>query len=147
MRHYTSQSLSAQERYKLISGSLIPRPIAWVTTLGSQPDPVINLAPFSFFSALPAALPILSLAIGRKNGQPKDTANNLLDNEEAVIHIVDQPLAQDMNKTAASLPPGKSELDLIPEKTIPSRSVAVPSLLEPKIRFETKLYQYGSNQG
>lgn len=149
MQHYSSQTLNPSQRYKLLSGSLIPRPIAWVTTLGPKPNQVVNLAPFSFFSALPTPTPLVSLAIGRVNRRPKDTANNILTNKEAVIHLVDQSLAQAMNQTAASLPSEQSELDLTHLTTVPSQTVAVPSLAEPKIRFETTLYQHvpinGSN--
>lgn len=142
MRHYSSQELTPAQTYKLISGSLIPRPIAWITTLGPKPEQVLNLAPFSFFSAMPAAMPLVTVSIGRINGHQKDTARNLLDSEEAVIHLVDQSLAQEMNQTAVSLPPEQSELDLTKLTVIPSQTVAVPAIAEPKIRFETNLYQY-----
>ncbi|GAX00985.1 flavin reductase family protein [Secundilactobacillus silagei] len=142
MYHYTRESLTPAKCYKLLSGSIVPRPIAWITTLGPQPNQILNIAPFSFFSALASELPLLSLSIGRKQQQPKDTATNLLTNQEAVVHLVGQPLAADMNKTAASLPADQSELALTSLTTTPSRTVSVPALAAPKVRFETTLYQY-----
>ncbi|MFC6254414.1 flavin reductase family protein [Secundilactobacillus hailunensis] len=142
MYHYTRESLTPAKCYKLLSGSIVPRPIAWVTTLGPKPDQTLNVAPFSFFSALASKLPLISLSISRKQQQPKDTATNLLDNQEAVVHLVSQSLAADMNKTAASLPADQSELDLTSLTTTPSRTISVPALTAPKVRFETNLYQY-----
>lgn len=141
MLHYSSSALSPLQRYKLISGSLIPRPIAWVTTQKTPESPV-NLAPFSYFSTMPSDLPLVTLAIGRKlSGEPKDTANNILVSEEAVIHLVDQAHLETMNQTAASLPADKSEVGLIQAATQPSQTVKVPSLVDAKVRFETTLYQ------
>ncbi|MCH5462145.1 flavin reductase family protein [Lactobacillus sp. LC28-10] len=142
MQHFSSNSLTALKRYKLLSGSIIPRPIAWVTTLGPKPKQRLNIAPFSFFSAISSELPLMTLAIGRKQNQLKDTAANLLDNQEAVVHLVSQSLATEMNQTAASLPRDQSELDLTQLATTPSQTISVPALVAPKVRFETTLYQY-----
>ncbi|WP_137597469.1 flavin reductase family protein [Paucilactobacillus kaifaensis] len=141
MIHFNASELSTKEQYKLISGSVIPRPIAWVTSRGI--DGTINLAPFSFFSGLSNQLPLLSLAILRNTNQTmKDTAANILNTKEAVIHTISAPLAKQMNLTAASLANNISELDLTNLTTIPSLTVHTPSLAEPLIRFETKLFQY-----
>lgn len=142
MLHFSSDSLTALKRYKLLSGSIIPRPIAWVTTLGPKPNQILNIAPFSFFSAISSELPLITLAIGRKQNRPKDTAVNILDNQEAVVHLVSQSLATEMNQTAASLPSDQSELDLTKLATTPSQTISVPALVAPKVRFETTLYQY-----
>lgn len=141
MLHYASSALSPLQRYKLISGSLIPRPIAWVTTQKTT-DSAVNLAPFSYFSTMPSDLPLVTLAIGRKlSGKPKDTAANILASEEAVIHLVDQGHLEAMNQTSATLPADESELNLIQAATQPSQTVTVPSLVDAKVRFETTLYQ------
>lgn len=143
MYHFTSQSLTASQRYKLISGSLVPRPIAWVTTLNKDDATIVNAAPFSYFSSMPSDTPLLSLAIGRQtNFEPKDTAANILAREEAVVHLVDADLAREMNQTAATLPADQSEVTQQHLATIPSQTISVPALALPKIRFETELYQY-----
>lgn len=142
MLHYLSTQLTSLQRYKLLSGSLIPRPIAWVTSQAPNGSGPVNLAPFRYFSTMPSDIPLLTLAIGRRlDGRPKDTAQNILTSEEAVIHLVDQAHLTQMNQTAATLPANQSELSLADFKTQPSRSVSVPSLIGPKVRFETTLYQ------
>lgn len=141
MLHYQSTALSPLQRYKLISGSLIPRPVAWVTTQ-KTPDSPVNLAPFSYFSTMPSDLPLITLAVGRKSsGQPKDTATNIQTSEEAVVHLVDVSQLKAMNQTSATLSPDQSELSLIQMATEPSQTVTVPSLVDVKARFETTLYQ------
>lgn len=141
MFHYTAEQLNKKQQYKFVSGSVIPRPIAWVTTL-SKDGSVVNAAPFSFFSAASNELPLLTVAILRKDGVIKDTARNILDRKEAVVHIVDQTVVEDMNQTSAPLSPDESELDQTNLTLIDSLSVQVPSIVEAKIRFEGVLHQY-----
>lgn len=141
MFHYTAEQLNKKQQYKFVSGSVIPRPIAWVTTL-SKDGSVVNAAPFSFFSAASNELPLLTVAILRKDGVIKDTARNILDRKEAVVHIVDQTVVEDMNQTSAPLAPDESELDQTNLTLIDSMSVQVPSIVEAKIRFEGVLHQY-----
>lgn len=141
MIHFHANELSTKEQYKLISGSIIPRPIAWVTS--RSVNGTINLAPFSFFSGLSNQLPLLSLAILRNNdGSMKDTAANILNNNEAVVHTISAPLVEQMNLTAASLADNVSEISLTKLQTVPSVTVTTPSLADPLIRFETSLFQY-----
>lgn len=141
MFHYQAEQLDKKQQYKFVSGSVIPRPIAWVTSL-SKDGSVVNAAPFSFFSAASNELPLLTVAILRKDGVIKDTARNILDQKEAVIHIVDQAVVEEMNQTSAPLPPDQSELDQTQLTLVDSFSVKVPSIAEAKIRFEGVLHQY-----
>lgn len=141
MFHYQAEQLDKKQQYKFVSGSVIPRPIAWVTSL-SKDGSVVNAAPFSFFSAASNELPLLTVAILRKDGMIKDTARNILDQKEAVIHIVDQAVVEEMNQTSAPLPPDQSELDQTQLTLVDSFSVKVPSIAEAKIRFEGVLHQY-----
>lgn len=141
MFHYTAEQLDKKQQYKFVSGSVIPRPIAWVTSL-SKDGSVVNAAPFSFFSAASNELPLLTVAILRKDGVIKDTARNILDQKEAVVHIVDQSVVEEMNRTSAPLPPDQSEIDRTQLTLIDSHSVTVPSIAEAKIRFEGVLHQY-----
>ena len=141
MFHYKAEQLDKKQQYKLVSGSVIPRPIAWVTSL-SKDGSVVNAAPFSFFSAASNELPLLTVAILRKDGVIKDTARNILDRKEAVVHIVDQSVVEEMNRTSAPLPPDQSEIDQTQLTLVDSLSVKVPSIAEAKIRFEGVLHQY-----
>lgn len=141
MYHFKSENLSNKQQYKFISGSVIPRPIAWVTSLSKDKE-TVNAAPFSFFSAASNQLPLLTIAVLRSNGKIKDTAQNILDTNEAVVHIVDVPITEEMNKTAAPLPSNKSELERTNLTLVDSSTVTVPGIQEAKIRFETMLHQH-----
>lgn len=132
-------TLSAKEVYKFFIGSVIPRPIAFVTSKGS--NGVINGAPFSFFNIVSSDPPILSVAVQRKGGQQKDTARNISENNEFVIHICDEDNIGAINETAASLPPDESELELAKMTLAESSVISVSGIKEAKIRIECKLEQ------
>lgn len=141
MIHFSTNNLSLKDQYKLLTGSVTPRPIAWITTVNQAQQ--VNLAPFSFFSVAANQIPLISVSILRNlDGTIKDTANNILNQNEAVFHTVSEEMVDLMNATAATIPADQSELDLIGVKTIHSVSVNVPSLVKPLIRLETELYQY-----
>ena len=140
MINLSASELSPHEQYKLLSGSIIPRPIAWITTQNTAG--LINIAPFSFTTGISNQLPLLSVAILRERQVPKDTAANLLARHEAVVHMVSTDLTKAMNQTAARLAPDQSELTLIDLPLIPSTEIQVPGLQAARIRFETILYQY-----
>lgn len=140
MINLSASELSPHEQYKLLSGSIIPWPIAWITTQNTAG--LINLAPFSFTTGISNQLPLLSVAILRERQAPKDTAANLLARHEAVVHMVSTDLTKAMNQTAARLAPDQSELTLIDLPLIPSTEIQVPGLQAARIRFETSLYQY-----
>ena len=140
MINLSASELSPHEQYKLLSGSIIPRPIAWITTQNTAG--LINLAPFSFTTGISNQLPLLSVAILRERQAPKDTAANLLARHEAVVHMVSTDLTKAMNQTAARLAPDQSELTLIDLPLIPSTEIQVPGLQAARICFESILYQY-----
>ena len=99
----------AARAYSILASLVVPRPIALVTTI--SPAGKVNAAPFSFFNVLGADPPILAVAPGdRDDGTPKDTARNIRLNHECVVNLVDEALAEAMNKCAASLPYGQEEL-------------------------------------
>jgi len=132
-------SNTERENYKLLIGSIIPRPIAFVTTL-SQAG-VLNGAPFSYFNIVSANPPTVSMSIQRSGGKQKDTARNILETKEFVIHIVDEDNVDKINETAASLPPEQSEIDLAKLSPVPSTEISVPGVMESKIRMECVLEQ------
>ncbi|WP_055108748.1 flavin reductase family protein [Paenibacillus ihumii] len=130
---------SERDSYKLLIGSVIPRPIAFVTTLSEKG--VLNAAPFSYFSIVSSSPPLLSVAVQRKNGEAKDTARNAMARGEMVIHIVDESMVAAVNETAANLPPEESEIALTRLTPIASEAVAVPGIREAKVRMECVLDQ------
>lgn len=137
MKKLRPEELTQKENYKLLIGSVIPRPIALVTT--QSDSGLLNIAPFSFFNVVSSNPPILSIAVQRVNGEPKDTARNILQNKEAVVHIVDTDNVEDANQTAALLVPDESEKDRTEFETVNSVEVSVPGLKQSKVRFETVL--------
>ena len=77
MQHFNAKELNTKQMYKFLTGSIIPRPIAWITTQNPETQ-VVNAAPFSFFSVASNVLPLISVAILRNDGKTKDSARNLL---------------------------------------------------------------------
>lgn len=140
MHYLDPNDLTQRENYKLLIGSIIPRPVAVVSTQSA--DGIVNIAPFSFFNIVSSEPVILSLAIQRKEGELKDTARNLLATKEAVVHILDQTNVQEANKTAALLPADQSELTVSGFTTTTSKMIAVPGLKEASVRLETILHQH-----
>lgn len=140
MIHFSPEELSERDNYKFLIGSIIPRPIALITS--QSKDEILNIAPFSYFNIVTSNPPIVSVAFQRKNRQQKDTARNILDRKEAVIHIVDRLNVDDANQTAASLAPDKSELGRTNFTLEDSEKVMIPSLKESKIRFEVELFDH-----
>ena len=125
----------ADRAYPVLASLVTPRPIAWVTTLG--PDGVVNAAPFSFFNVLGANPPIVGFCPGdREDGTPKDTARNVRLGHEFVVNLVDEAVAQAMNKTAASVPYGVSEITLAGLTTAPSSVVRPPRIAESPASLE-----------
>lgn len=127
-------SLSERENYKFLIGSIIPRPIAFVTTTSNAG--VLNGAPFSYFNIVSSNPPMISLSIQRSAGRQKDTARNIIESKEFVVHIVDEQNVEKINKTAASLPPDQSEIDVANLTPVDSVKVSVPGVREAKIRME-----------
>lgn len=130
-------TLTAHENYKLLTGSVVPRPIALVTT--HSQDGVLNAAPFSYFSIVASDPPMLSLSIQRKQGVMKDTARNVMDTGEFVVHIVDEANVHAANQTAANLPPHESEVEIAGLTPVASVAIAVPGIQESRIRMECVL--------
>lgn len=140
MLSFDAYILTEKEQYKLLIGSIIPRPIALVTS--QNESGVVNIAPFSFFSIVAYNPGIISISIQRKSGDMKDTARNILIKKEAVVHIVDADNVELANKTAASLPPNISELSVANFETVVSEKISTPGVKQANVRYETKLYQH-----
>jgi len=138
----------ADRAYAILASLVTPRPIAFVTTV--SPDGMMNAAPFSFFNLLGADPPILAIAPGdRDDGTPKDTARNIRLTHEFVVNLVDESIAEAMNKCAASLPYGQNELDTAGLHAIPSSVVKPPRIAESPVNLECQEWgtlQIGDNR-
>ena len=123
---FVASDLSGRESYRLMIACLIPRPIAWVSTvdLGAR----TNLAPFSYFGGVTSAPPIVMVSVGRRRGERKDTARNLLVSRECVIHICDRPLAEKMVATSADVEHDVDEFELAGLTKAPAVDVRAPRI-------------------
>ncbi|WP_172197534.1 flavin reductase family protein [Saccharibacillus qingshengii] len=139
MYNLDPQDLGSKLVYKLMTGTIVPRPIAWVTSR-SAGQGIVNAAPFSYFNMVSSDPPLVAFSVARRpDGDMKDTARNVTDTGELVVHICDENLVEEMNKTAAILPPGESEIDLTSLTLVDSAAVSVPGIAEAKVRLECRL--------
>lgn len=139
MRSIDPLSQSERENYKLLIGSIIPRPIAFVTSLSSEG--VLNAAPYSYFTIVTANPPMVAISVQRKQGVRKDTSRNAIDTGAFVVHISDESYIDQINQTAAALAPSESEVALTGLTPVASDKIAVPGIAEASIRMECVLEQ------
>lgn len=130
-------TLDGATRYRLMTATVTPRPIAWVSTLGAGG---LNVAPYSFFNAMGHTPPtvVLGCLTDAARGL-KDTARNILDTGEFVVNLVPEALAAAMNITCIDAPYGVDEAALAGLAMTPSRAVAPPRIADAPVSFECRL--------
>ena len=129
--------LDHQQRYHLMVSCVVPRPVAWTSTISLQG--ITNLAPFSFFGGISSDPPTVMLSVGRRSdGSHKDTSCNLLEPSEAVVHICPRADAPTMVATSEGLPAQTSEIDHLGLSTISSDLIAPVRLIDAAIAMETR---------
>ncbi|MFT5719592.1 MAG: flavin reductase (DIM6/NTAB) family NADH-FMN oxidoreductase RutF [Oleiphilaceae bacterium] len=130
--------LGNQEKYRLLTGGVTPRPIAWISTRSK--DGIDNLAPYSFFTVASCNPPVLLYTqVTQRSGIDKDTLQNLVETGECVINIVNSTLLEKMNATSASINIEESEFDYANVAHSASHKVTPPSVKESPIRYECSL--------
>lgn len=128
------------ERYKLLLATVLPRPIAWITTRDS--NGAVNAAPFSFFNVFGSDPATVGVGIGSKGpGEPKDTRANIRANEQFVVNLVPYSLAQQMRITSIAFPKGVEEPLEADLKLVPSERVAVPRIAASPVSMECTFMQ------
>ena len=131
------QEISPRERYKLLSSTVIPRPIALVSSRGI--NGVDNAAPYSFFNVFSEDPPILILGLQNKDdGAPKDTARNILETGEFVVNLIDRKMAEAMNNCAVDFAPEISEFDVTGLSRAPCELIDVARISEAPVAFECR---------
>jgi flavin reductase (DIM6/NTAB) family NADH-FMN oxidoreductase RutF len=120
------QQLQSREAYALMTSLVIPRPIAWISSI--SPDGVVNVAPFSYFNGVTSRPPIIAVSIAPGRGGVKDTARNIRTGGEFVVNLVGEEQAEAMNRTATEYPYGVSEADEVGLELVPSETIRVPRL-------------------
>lgn len=128
------KDIDSKSAYKLLTGSIIPRPIGWISTL--SPDGIANLAPYSFFNAIASNPPHVVFSCGITANGKKDTLNNVLATKEFVLNIVTEDTAEAMNKSSATLPSEESEFEFAGVTPIASKLIKAPRVKESPIHFE-----------
>ena len=121
-----ADELNAKDTYKLLSGTVVPRPIAFVTTRSSI-NGAVNAAPFSFYNVVSAEPPLLAISVSRADGRQKDTARNAIAHREFVVHVSD---------------PDVRELGMTDLSVTDSACISVPGIKEAKVRFECILERH-----
>jgi flavin reductase (DIM6/NTAB) family NADH-FMN oxidoreductase RutF len=130
-------NLPKRDVYRILSSLVIPRPIAWITTVDATGR--VNLAPFSSFMGI-FGPPMLAVTISRrKDGSLKDTHCNLKERGEAVVHIADLPLLEALHASGAEVGPEISEVERLGLGTAPSLQVAPPRLTDAPVALECRL--------
>lgn len=127
--------------YHFMTSAIMPRPIAWVTTVDPATG-IVNAAPFSWFQAVCADPPMVMLAIQRRaDGTLKDTARNIRAGHEFVVNVSPKALAKEMVQTSGEYPPDVSELKEVRLATAPSRKVKPPRIAGSPVHMECRLHQ------
>jgi len=134
------ESLSEDMRYKLMLATVLPRPIAWVTTQDSSG--LVNAAPFSFFNVFGTEPATVGIGVGRNSPtQPKDTCLNIRATEEFVVNLVPFSAAERMRASSMPFPSDVSEVSAVGLQTSPSERVGPPRISESPASFECKFMQ------
>ena len=139
MKTILPESLDAKQAYKLLTGVIVPRPIAWVSTLSTQG--VTNLAPFSYFTSVANKPPMVGINIGQEYGGRKDTARNILETEQFVVNIAHWPQLDALHASADHHPPETSEIELLGLSTEASTLIKPPRIAEAPVQMECEFRQ------
>jgi flavin reductase (DIM6/NTAB) family NADH-FMN oxidoreductase RutF len=132
------QQLDPSAAYKLLTSTITPRPIAWVSSLSV--DGVVNLAPFSFFQMVTDQPPTLMISTQHKaDGSRKDTSINIEATQDFVVNLVPHALANEMNISAAAVPADESEFDLARLEQAASSQIKVPRVALAPVALECRL--------
>lgn len=138
---FDMRELPLAQRYKILSSTITPRPIAWVTSISAAG--VINAAPFSFFNCVGAEPPLIVLGLLRdlRSGRMKDTATNLHETGEFTVNLVCEGDGPVMNESSVPAPPEVSEVNYAGIATAPSRFIVPPRIATSPVNFECKVHQ------
>jgi len=137
---FNPDSLEASAIYKLLTGSIIPRPIGWISTIDEKG--INNLAPFSYFNMIGDDPPHIMFSTRRDNNTNKDTLNNVLNTKQFVVNMVTEELVEQMNATAQAVPSEVDEFQLVGVTPIPSTKIKPMRVQESPIQFECELVHH-----
>ena len=133
------RTMKSESTYKLLIGCVVPRPIAWVSTVGA--DGVNNLAPFSFFMGVCGDPPTIAFSSGPRAKDHKDTVRNAEHTGDFVVNIVDDDRAEAMNISSGEYPAGVDEFALTGLTAAPGVKVRAPRVVEAPVSLECRVAQ------
>ena len=131
------RTMPASSVYKLLIGCVVPRPIAWVSTIGA--DGIANLAPFSFFAGVCHDPPTVAFSAGPREGAKKDTIRNVEHTGDFVVNVVDDAHAESMNLTSGEYSPEVDEFALVGLTPAPSFRVTAPRVAGAPVSMECRV--------
>ena len=140
MTTLTPNDLPARDAYRLLTSLIVPRPIAWLSTIGS--DGTLNLAPFSFFNAVAGNPPTLMVSIGQRKGAPKDSLRNIQETGEFVVNLVGEELVEAMNLTSGEYGYEVDEFAMAGLESAPSVAVRPPRVARAAAALECRATQF-----
>ncbi|MEN4917897.1 flavin reductase family protein [Achromobacter spanius] len=136
--HFPASDLNPEQTYRLMSGIIVPRPIAWISSVNASG--VVNLAPFSCYTFVSNQPPMIGVNIGRKAGERKDTGRNIMEHGHFVVNIADETLLDPLHESAQEHPPEISEAELLGLDVLPGAVIATPRLAAAPISLECRLH-------
>ena len=138
---FNTQETDEKLLYKLLTGTIIPRPIGWISTIDK--NGINNLAPFSYFNMVSSDPPCVMFSTRRDNNKNKDTLNNVLETEEFVVNLVTHEVVEKMNATSATVASDVDEFELANLTPIDSKTVKPKRVKESLVHFECeKIHHY-----
>ena len=132
-----AEGLDSETAYRLIVGCVVPRPVAWITTVGE--DGRVNAAPFSSYNYVATSPPMIAVNIVCPAGVEKDTARNIRATGEFVVNVATERDMDRMHATSAEYPPDVSETELLGIELLPSRRVKPPRIASSPVQLECRL--------
>ncbi len=138
--HLNPDDLDQSTIYKLLTGTVIPRPIGWISTISK--NGINNLAPFSFFNAVGEDPPHVMFSTVRTGNKNKDTLNNVLETGQFVVNLVTEDIVEQMNATSEAVDPEIDEFELANLTAAPSLKVKPMRVLQSKVNLECELVHH-----
>jgi len=132
-------AVSSGAMYRFLIGVVVPRPIAFISTLGASGRR--NLAPFSFFNAISSVPPLVGVSFSDRADDPKDTLRNIRETGEFVINVVTDPMLEAMVHTAGEWPRDADEFEIAKLGAEPARRVKAPRVAESPVHLECRLHR------
>jgi len=132
----THDLIGSVKPYTFLNSIIIPRPIALITTKGT--NGVVNAAPFSYFNIVSLQPAIISVSIGWLNGKRKDTAHNIFSTKDFVVNICSIEMAQAVTQTSQDFPRDVSEIEVAQLSLIPSENISAPRISNTPIQLECR---------